>query len=70
MREEVGSPLAPSERPRYDRRVAEARAALGDDDAFERAWQEGRTLTLEHALELALEETVEKPDDYAASGLR
>ena len=57
----LGSPLSPKDRPVYDRRVAAARAALGDDAAFDRAWQEGRALTLEQAIELALEETVERP---------
>ena len=58
LREEIGSPLAPSELPRYDRQVAAARAVLGDDAAFDRAWQKGRALTLEQAVELALEETI------------
>jgi len=61
LREEIGAPLPPNERPRYDRRVTAARAALGDDTAFDRSWQEGRTSTLEHAMELALENTVERP---------
>jgi len=58
LREEIGSPLL--ERPRYDRRVAAARAAWGDDAAVERAWKEGRALTLEQAIELAFERTVER----------
>jgi predicted ATPase/class 3 adenylate cyclase len=61
LREEIGSPLATNERPRYDARLAAARTALGDDAAFDRAWQEGRDLTLEQAIELALDETVERP---------
>jgi hypothetical protein len=40
--------------------VAAARAAAADDTAFDRAWQEGRVLTLEQAIELAMEETVER----------
>jgi hypothetical protein len=60
LREDIGAPLPPNERPRYDRRVAAARAALGDDTAFARAWHEGGALTLEHAIELALENTVER----------
>jgi len=59
LREEIGSPLL--ERPRYDQRVAAARAALGDDSAFDRAWQEGRAVTLEQAIGLALNEPVERP---------
>jgi tetratricopeptide (TPR) repeat protein len=58
LREEIGSPQPPNERPPYDRRVAAARA--GDDAAFDRAWHEGRALTLEQAIELALEEAVER----------
>ncbi len=61
LREEIGSPMAPNELPRYDRRVAAARAALGDDATFDRAWREGHALTLARAIELALEETVERP---------
>jgi hypothetical protein len=61
LREEVGSPLPPSERPNHDRRVAAARASAGDDEAFDNAWQEGRAVTLEQAMQLALAETVEGP---------
>ena len=60
LREEIGLPRPPNERPLYDRRVAAARAAAADDTAFDRAWQEGRALTLEQAIELAMEETVER----------
>jgi predicted ATPase/class 3 adenylate cyclase len=59
LREEIGSPLPLNERPRYDRHVAATRAALGDAVALDRAWREGRALTLEHAIELALTETGE-----------
>jgi len=41
--------------------VAAARAALGDDAAFSQAWQEGRALTLDQAIELALEKKVPRP---------
>ncbi|HEY1437015.1 MAG TPA: tetratricopeptide repeat protein [Casimicrobiaceae bacterium] len=58
LREEIGAPVPPYERLRYDQTVAAARA--GDDAAFERAWQEGRALTLEQAIDLALEETLER----------
>lgn len=34
-----------------------ARAAVGDDAAFDRAWQQGRDLPLEHAIEIASVET-------------
>ena len=60
LRMEIGSPLSPFERPCYDRHVAAARAALGDGAAFDRAWQEGHALTLEQALELAFEKSIEQ----------
>jgi predicted ATPase/class 3 adenylate cyclase len=61
LRAEIGSPLAPGAKARYDRLVAAARAALGDDAAFSQAWQEGRALTLDQAIELALEKKVPRP---------
>jgi non-specific serine/threonine protein kinase len=54
LREEIASPLAPTDRPQYDRQVAAARAAIGDDAAFDFAWQEGRAMTLDQAVEYAL----------------
>ena len=60
LRQEVGSPMMPSEWHRRDRRVAAARVALADNAAFDRAWQEGRALPLEQAIELAMEETAEQ----------
>jgi predicted ATPase/class 3 adenylate cyclase len=56
LRAEISSPLPPNERPRYDGTVAKARAALNDDAAFDSAWQEGRALTLEQAIEFALQQ--------------
>lgn len=61
VREEIESPLSPDQRLEHDPRLAASRAAVGDDAAFDRAWQEGRSLTLEQAIALALEETVERP---------
>ncbi len=57
LREEIGCPLPPSDRPRYERLVAAARAAIGDNLAFDLAWQEGRAMGLEQAIEYALEKT-------------
>ena len=54
LRAEIGSTLAQLAKAHYDRRIAAAKAALGDDTAFNAAWQEGRALTLEQAIELAL----------------
>jgi tetratricopeptide (TPR) repeat protein len=52
LRQEIGSALPRNERPRYDRRVAGARAVAGAS-AFDRSWQEGRALTLDQAMALA-----------------
>jgi predicted ATPase/DNA-binding winged helix-turn-helix (wHTH) protein/Tfp pilus assembly protein PilF len=60
LRTEVGAPLVPLEQLRYDRRVAAVRGMLGDDAAFDRAWQEGRSLTIEKAIELVLKEATER----------
>jgi predicted ATPase/DNA-binding winged helix-turn-helix (wHTH) protein len=54
LREEIASPIVPPDRPQYDRQVAAARAATGDDAAFDLAWQEGRAMTLDQAVEYAL----------------
>src|SRR5262249_33704772 len=56
LREEIGAPLPPNERPRYEQQVAAARAALRDDAAFDAAWQEGRAMTMEEAIVYALGE--------------
>jgi non-specific serine/threonine protein kinase len=55
LREEIGFPLTPDERLHHNRHMAAARAALGDDAAFDRAWQEGRALSPEQAIEISLE---------------
>ena len=61
LREEIGSPLSPTERSRCDRCSAAARAAAGDGAAFDRAWQDGHAMTLKQAIELASEETAKRP---------
>ena len=55
LREEIGVPVDAEDRVRHDRSVAAARAAMGDDDAFQRAWQAGRAMTMEQVIENALE---------------
>jgi hypothetical protein len=46
----------PKEQPDYERQIAAARAALGDDvAAFERAVREGRAMKVEHAIKDALD---------------
>ena len=54
LRGEIGAPLPPDDRLSYERRVAATRAVMGDDAAFDRAWQEGRAMTLEQAIAYAL----------------
>lgn len=55
IREEVNFPISPPERARYERHVAAARAALNDDAAFDRAWTEGRSWTIDEAVRCAME---------------
>ena len=55
LREAIASPLAPSDRPTYDRDVTAARAQL-DELAARAAWEEGRAMLLEQAIAYALEE--------------
>ena len=58
LREEIGSPLHSQDQRDHDGSVGAARAALGDDAAFDRAWQQGRALTLEQAIGLALDKSI------------
>nr|WP_309697143.1 tetratricopeptide repeat protein [Armatimonas sp.] len=54
LREQLGVGIAPPDQRWFDQWTDEARAALGAD-AFALAWAEGRTLTLEQVIALALE---------------
>ena len=54
LREEFGAAMAPNDLSDHKRLVADARAALVDDAAFDAAWAEGRAMTLEQAVTLAL----------------
>jgi len=54
LREEIGTPMSPAQRLHYDSHVASARVAMSDDSAFDSAWHEGRTMTLEQAIDYAL----------------
>jgi len=58
-RAEIGTPIQSCERFRYDHCVAAARIASGDDAAFDSARQEGRCLTLDQAIDLALAKPIE-----------
>jgi len=55
LREAMGAPLPPVERPEFERSVAAARALLGEE-AFAAAWAEGQGMPLERAVRCALEE--------------
>jgi non-specific serine/threonine protein kinase len=54
LREEIGAPLSPVQRGRHESHIASARAAMRDDSALDAVWQEGRAMTLEQAIEYAL----------------
>ncbi len=56
VRTDIHRPLAPCDRPEYERAVTAARAHL-DSATFTTAWAEGRAMTLEQAIAYALEET-------------
>jgi len=49
LREAIGTPIPPVYRLDYERAVAKARAQL-DNEAFARAWAEGRSMTPEQAM--------------------
>ncbi len=55
LRETVGAPLPPSVRADYDSNIAAVRGSLGEA-ALAEAWAEGRTMTLEKAIDYALTE--------------
>jgi predicted ATPase/class 3 adenylate cyclase len=55
LREVIGALLSPNQREEYDGKIAEARAALGED-AFVAAWTEGCAMSMEQAIEYALQE--------------
>jgi predicted ATPase/class 3 adenylate cyclase len=54
LRERVGSPLLPAEIGTYQAEVEDAREQY-DPDAFDRAWADGRTMSTDAAVALALE---------------
>ena len=53
LRESIGAPLPPSEQARVDRMIAPARVALSDAEVAA-AWETGRSLESEQAVQLAL----------------
>ena len=54
LRETFGYPLPPAAREKQEREMTTARATLGED-AFAAAWAQGRAMTMEQAIEYALE---------------
>jgi tetratricopeptide (TPR) repeat protein len=54
LREELGAPIPPSERARYETGLDMTRSALGDE-AYEKAWAAGRALSLNEAVSEALD---------------
>ncbi|HEV2755449.1 MAG TPA: DUF4062 domain-containing protein [Actinomycetota bacterium] len=53
LREDLNAPLPPGEKVAYDRYVNAAREALGDE-TFAALWDEGRSMSLEEAVDYAL----------------
>ena len=56
LREEIGAPQSPAQRRRDESHIASARAAMRDEPAFDAAWQAGRAMTFEQAIDYALNE--------------
>ena len=54
LRERINIPMTPAERPEYEREVNDLRNNM-EEVTFARAWAEGRTMTMEEAIEYALE---------------
>lgn len=56
LQSDINVPIVPGDRPDYERQIAAARGALGDDAAFDAAWREGRAMTLDETIARALAE--------------
>ncbi|MFL5732415.1 MAG: tetratricopeptide repeat protein, partial [Chloroflexia bacterium] len=54
LRAASGAPMWPAERADYERNIASARAQL-DEQTWQKAWQEGHTMSLEAAIQYALQ---------------
>jgi RNA polymerase sigma factor (sigma-70 family) len=65
MSERMGSPLTPRERKERDALVASVRQSLGE--RFETAWNEGRALDFESAVEMALRDLGRKSRSTGAT---
>src|SRR5579871_726903 len=51
----IGALMPPKEKDEVDRKIAEIRTSLGEQ-AFSVAWQQGRAMTIEQAIEYALQD--------------
>jgi hypothetical protein len=58
LREKIQSPMTDQERAEYDPYMTQLRAMLPEVE-FNALWAEGRSMTMEQAIQLALEETHE-----------
>ena len=56
LREDIGAPVPPGSRSAYERNIDAVRTQM-DEESFAEAWAEGRSMTMEQAVEYALEET-------------
>lgn len=54
LRKQIGFPIRISEQERYDREILRAREAW-EEGAFSSAWEQGSLLTMEQAIEIALQ---------------
>ena len=60
LREKIQSPMTDYERAEYGRAVARLRSMLAAEE-FNALWTEGRSMTMEQAIEFALEENDKRP---------
>lgn len=60
LREETGADVEAPDRAEYERNLASARAQLGEE-AFAKAWAEGRAMSMQEAVAYAFEETTSSP---------
>jgi hypothetical protein len=56
LRDALGTPMPPNGRAQYERDLAAMRAALGEE-TFTAAWAAGSAMTLEDAVQYALDDT-------------
>ena len=64
----VGAGLAPDDRPPYEQSVALARTQLSEK-AFDSAWQQGQAMSMQEAVEYALEPRPEPPSAEGAGSI-